>query len=101
MKRAISLLKDENFQIEKFKKQVEDNYLQLKNVKVVRLNSEYLTKLLEYTNLILYCIDNYTGNFEEQKELLLKEANLLHKEKNKSNYKKDKHKSKKFNDGYY
>ncbi len=34
------------------------------------------------------------------KENLLKEANLLQKEKNSTRYKKDKHKSKSFNDGY-
>ncbi len=67
----------------------------------MRVNSQYLTKLIEYTNLILASVDNEYEDFEEQKELLLKEANLLHKEKNRTNYKKDKHKSKKFNDGYY
>jgi len=34
------------------------------------------------------------------KENLLKEANLLDKEKNSTRYKKDKHKTKSFNDGY-
>jgi len=40
---------------------------------------------------------------KEQEELqakLLKEANLLHKEKNKTQYKKDKHKKSSFSDGY-
>ena len=34
------------------------------------------------------------------KENLLKEANLLDKEKNSTRYKKDKHKTQSFNDGY-
>jgi hypothetical protein len=40
------------------------------------------------------------GKFEEKQQYLLKEANLLHKEKNKSTYKKNKYKKSNFNDGY-
>ncbi|WP_245600555.1 hypothetical protein [Sulfurospirillum arcachonense] len=47
-------------------------------------------------------VDDELGDEEkfEIQETLLKEANLLHKEKNSTRYKKDKHKSKSFNDGY-
>ena len=45
-------------------------------------------------------LEEHSNTFQEEKATLLKDANLLQKEKNKSNYKKDKHKNQKFNDGY-
>ncbi len=45
-------------------------------------------------------VENHSENFEDERATLLKDANLLQKEKNKSNYKKDKHKKQTFNDGY-
>ncbi len=74
---------------------------QLSYTKEVRLNSEYFQKLIEFKNLVLNTTLKEIDDFSEVQEYLLKEANLLHKEKNRSSYKKDKHKSKKFNDGYY
>jgi len=44
--------------------------------------------------------DTKPNNFEEEKAAILKQANLLAKLKNNNRYKKDKHKHKKFNDGY-
>ncbi len=48
----------------------------------------------------MFYLEEHTNSFEEERAILLKDANLLQKEKNKSNYKKDKHKNQKFNDGY-
>ena len=42
---------------------------------------------------------NPSESFEDERAILLKEANLLQKEKNKSSYKKDKHKKDKYDDG--
>jgi hypothetical protein len=48
----------------------------------------------------MFYVETHTESFEEERANLLKDANLLQKEKNKSNYKKDKHKKQTFNDGY-
>lgn len=50
---------------------------------------------------VLNSISREIEDFSTLQEEVLKYSNLLHKEKNKANYKKDKHKHKKFNDGYY
>jgi len=75
----------------------------LKKIQTIRLDSTYPMALEKYVNLILSIL--HVEELDEEKktsikENLLKEANLLHKEKNKTRYKKDKHKTKKFNDGY-
>lgn len=101
-KRAINLLKapEEDFHFEKFKKKMDENFKDVEKVEVVRLDNGYMSKLEEYVNLILRTITNHSKDFEDEKSILLKEANLLHKEKNKNIYKKDKHSKHKFNDGY-
>lgn len=100
VKRTISLLKNDEFDYEIFKEKVLIYYEEVENTKPVRLDSQYLQKLKAYIMHILNCVDNHSEDFKDEKELLLKEANLLHKEKNKAAYKKDKHKHSKFNDGY-
>jgi hypothetical protein len=101
-KRAINLLKApaEDFHHEKFKKKMNENFKYVKKVEVVRLDNEYMSKIESYVNIILSTLENHSITFEEEKSMLLKEANLLHKEKNKNIYKKDKHSKHKFNDGY-
>lgn len=79
---------------------MKNHHEHLSKTKEVRLNSEYLQKLIAYTNMILSFLDQECKDFADVKEEFLKHSNLLHKEKNRSNYKKEKHKSKKFNDGY-
>ncbi len=100
VKRTIALLKDKDFDFEIFKEKIIKNFEEIEKVEAVRLDSQYMIKLRDYAQITLNTIDNHSVDFEEEKQLLLKEANLLHKEKNKSNYKKDKHKKKSFNDGY-
>lgn len=101
-KRAINLLKapEDEFHFEKFKKKMHENFEAVEKVEAVRLDSGYMSKLEEYVNHILGTLDNHSEDFEDEKSMLLKEANLLHKEKNKNIYKKDKHSKHKFNDGY-
>jgi hypothetical protein len=48
----------------------------------------------------MFYLEEHSKTFEEERATLLKDANLLQKEKNSSNYKKDKHKNQKFTDGY-
>jgi hypothetical protein len=99
-KRSIALLKEKEFDLELFKEKVHTNYEIVQKLEAVRLDSQYMIKLKEFVNLILHLSENHSESFEEEKEQLLKESNLLHKEKNKSRYKKDKHSKHKFNDGY-
>ena len=99
----ISYLKDPIFEFDIFKKRVEKTFKILKKIKSIRLNSTYPIALENYVNIILSVLHVEDLKDEEKEELkakLLKEANLLHKEKNKTQYKKDKHKKSSFNDGY-
>jgi len=98
--RTVAFLKNPDFNPIIFKKNIDKYYEDIKKVKAVRLDSEYLTMLEEFVNSALNKTIQISDDFSEQKEALLKEANLVHKEKNKSNYRKDKHKSKDFYDGY-
>jgi len=98
--RAISLLKHPQFDFEIFVVNIEKYYHEIKKVEAIRLDSEYHKKLQEYVNITLQCTANHSKTFEDEQQLLLKEANLLHKEKNKSSYKKDKHRKKNYSDGY-
>ena len=98
--RTVSLLKLDNFNHELFKERVFKNYQDIKRVEQVDLNSKYYTELIAFINKTLSYVENHSENFEDERETLLKEANLLQKEKNRNSYRKDKHKKSKFNDGY-
>jgi len=98
--KAIGLLKYDNFDIELFKKAVLKSYQELKKTPSLPLYSEYPLKLQFLSQLILNSIENHSKDFENERKNILKESNLLAKLKNSNKYKKDKHKNKKFNDGY-
>ncbi len=98
--RSIALLKHPQFDFNIFIIQTKKNYTFVEQAAAIRLDSEYLKKLISYTNIIMNAVEYHSKTFEDEQQLLLKEANLLHKEKNKSSYKKDKHTKKKFYDGY-
>ncbi|AXH09973.1 hypothetical protein CP960_00095 [Malaciobacter halophilus] len=98
--RTLSLLKLEEFDKELFIIRTKKNYEDLHRVKAVELHSNYLTQLKEFINKTMSYIQNSTDSFEEERAILLKDANLLQKEKKKKTYKKEKHKKSKFNDGY-
>ncbi len=98
--RTVSLLKLQDFDIEKFKERTQKNYKDLQRVKKIDLHSKYLSSLDDFLNKTLYYIQEHSQSFEDEKATLLKDANLIQKEKNKNSYKKDKHKHQKFNDGY-
>ena len=99
-KRSIPLLKKNDFDIEIFKKVIDKYYNEIKLIQSVRLDNTYLQLLEDFVNLTLNYTANYKNNFSNERLDLLKKSNLVHKEKNKSNYKKDKHKKQSFNDGY-
>ncbi|WP_148624530.1 hypothetical protein [Aliarcobacter cryaerophilus] len=97
--RTISLLKLENFDKELFLKRTLKNYEDMCKSQKVELYSDYYTLLNSFIEKTIFFIKNHSESFEDERAILLKEANLLQKEKNKSSYKKDKHKKDKYNDG--
>ncbi len=100
----ISYLKDPTFEFNIFQKRVKRTFEILKKIPSIRLNATYPIALENYVNLVLQVLhvedELKDKEIEELQAKLLKEANLLHKEKNKTQYKKDKHKKSNFNDGY-
>ena len=99
-KRNLCLLRLEDFNYELYKQRTLKNFEELQKSEAVDLNSTYLTGLRRHIDNIVYFATHPSSDTNEQKQLLLKEANLLLKDKNQSVYKKDKHKHKKFDDGY-
>ncbi len=99
----ISYLKEPIFEFEIFQKRVKKRFEILKKIKSIRLNAAYPLALESYANLLLSTlhVEEFSKTQEEElKTKLLKHANLLHKERNKTLYKKDKHKRSSYNDGY-
>lgn len=97
---CIGILKTENFDFKLFAKRVEKNYKVLKKVEETRLDSTYTNALQNYVNLVLRTLSDESSDEQAKHKLLLKEVNLIEKEKNRGAYKKEKHKDKSFNDGY-
>lgn len=98
--RTISLLKLDNFDKDLFKQRTKKNYDEMIKTKEIELYSDYYESLKVFINKTMFYLQEHSKSFEEERANLLKEANLIQKEKNSSNYKKDKHKNEKFNDGY-
>lgn len=98
--RTISLLKLENFDKALFITRTKKNYEDLSKAKAVELHSEYYSNLKDFILKTMNSLENSSSDFIQERNSLLKDANLIQKEKNKSNYKKDKHKKQTFNDGY-
>ena len=98
--RTISLLKLDNFDKDLFIQRTRKNYEDLVKTKEIELYSDYYEGIKVFINKTIFFLEEHTKTFEEERATLLKDANLLQKEKNSTNYKKDKHKNQKFNDGY-
>lgn len=98
--RTVSLLKLENFDYTLFIERTNKNYEDILRVQRMDLTSPYLINLKKFIDLTLQYTVAHTETFEEERSRLLKEANLLQKEKNSGSYRKDKHKKSKFDDGY-
>lgn len=98
--KAISLLKYENFDLELYKKAILKGYAELQKSKSCDLYSEYPLAVKHLTQSILDTLENHSEDFLKEKSHILKLSNLLEKLKNNNRYKKDKHKNKKFHDGY-
>jgi len=100
VKKSISILKKDEFNLDEYLKVVREFQEQMADIKKIRLNSSYLIALEIYANLLISSQNRYSKSFEDEKNMLLKEANLLHKEKNRTIYKKTKHRKSDYNDGY-
>jgi hypothetical protein len=99
-KKSLGLLKHNNFDANIYIQNINKYYEELKTIQSIRLDSSYLKMLENYVNLTLSYTSNFDGDFSKEKEDLLHKSNQLHKEKNNTNYKKDKHKKKNFNEQY-
>lgn len=98
---CVSALKNENFDFILFVKRAEKGLKTLRKVEPIRLDSTYTNGLENYANLVANSIAKVEEiDKEETHKRLLKEANLLEKEKYRGNYKKEKHKAQGFDDGY-
>ena len=93
--KATLLLKYENFDVKIFEKNIKKNKILLDKAKKIALYNSYLNRLEKYVEMVLSSVENME-NFKQ--DVLLKEANLLDKDKNSGKYKKDKHKG--YDDGY-
>ena len=99
--KTVTLLKLEDFDFELYKKAILKTYESLQKAQSVPLYNEYPSALRDFVQLVLDTLDSDREKFDDEvRPFLLKEYNLLQKLKNKGSYKKDKHKHKKFNDGY-
>ncbi len=98
--KAIGLLKYDNFDLELYKKAMTRSYDELQKIESLDLYQEYPMALKNLAQLILNNLDSHSKTYEDEKKAILKSSNLLYKLKNNNRYKKDKHKNKKFNDGY-
>ena len=90
--RTISLLKLDNFDKDLFIQRTRKNYEDLVKTKEIELYSDYYEGIKVFINKTIFFLEEHTKTFEEERATLLKDANLLQKEKNSTNYKKDKHK---------
>lgn len=98
--KTVSLLKSENFDKELFKEKILKNYEDISRVKAVVLYSSYYIQVQNFIDKTMAFLDEPSISFESERLILLKDANLLQKDKKKNTYSKEKHKKQKFDDGY-
>ncbi|MCK9162135.1 MAG: hypothetical protein M0O97_05135 [Arcobacteraceae bacterium] len=98
--RVFSLAKSEDIDFETFALKVDRFYQEFKKTPKVELYSTYCDMQEKLIELVLYIVNSKSEDFSLDKSKIIKEINLLEKYKNNSSYKKEKHKNKKFDDGY-
>jgi hypothetical protein len=98
--RVFSLARADDVDFKTFCTKVKKFYDEFKKTPKVDLHSSYCDMQERLIELILRIANGDGEDFENDKSRILKEANLLDKHKNQTTYKKEKHKSKKFDDGY-
>jgi hypothetical protein len=93
-------LKNETFDIVLFERRVEKSLKVLRKVEPVRLDSTYMALMQDFVTLVIQTLGNSDMQSDVKHRTLLKEANLIEKERNKGSYKKSKHSKSDFEDGY-
>ncbi|NOX15513.1 MAG: hypothetical protein GXP61_05755 [Epsilonproteobacteria bacterium] len=92
LKSSASILKLENFNYELFKIRANKIYDLIQNLKEIRVDSSYLKSLKNFTELTMKTLNDEELKEDEKRNILLKEVNLIQKNRNKRTYKKQKHK---------
>ena len=87
---SLTILKLENFNYELFCKKALKIVTKIENIPEIRADSSYINSLKKFSDLVKRTIENDRLKIEEKKEVLLKEANLIDKQKNKKLYKRKK-----------
>jgi len=88
--KTVSLVKNKSITKDIFFKKIDEFYEVLKEVEPVILKNSYLIKLQDFINFVLNL--DKEEDFENLKQKIIKESNLVHKEKNISSYKRLKNK---------
>jgi hypothetical protein len=102
LNRVVSISKDDSILLENFKIKVDGFYNKLIKIDSTTLDNKFFENIEKLVNIIISSIDKISNldEFIKFKNLVLKEANIIQKEKNRSSYKKDKYKHKAINDGW-
>lgn len=91
LRSSATILKLENFNYDLFEQRSRKIYGLIQNLKEMRVDSSYLKSLKNFTELTMRTIDNEDLKTQEKRDILLKEVNLIDKNKNRTIYKKEKH----------
>ncbi len=97
---CIGALKIEHFSLTLFEKRVEKSLKVLNKVEKVRLDSTYTSLLEAYVATVIKILQDEHMSDETKHKTLLKEANMVEKERYQGSYKKSKHAKSDFEDGY-
>jgi len=92
-KSSTNILKLENFNYNLFENKITKIYDKIEAMGDIRADSSYMNSLKNFISKTIQVINNQNIDEDKKKEILLKEANLLEKEKNRKTTKKTKHKS--------
>lgn len=79
--RTISLLKLDNFDNELFKQRTKKNYEEMIKTKEIELYSEYYEGIKAFINKTMFYLEEHSKSFEDERAILLKDANLIQKKK--------------------
>lgn len=98
--KILPTIKNQNLSVEEFKSRIKSSSKFMKDIEKQRLDSANLKLLEDFCDNVLALCERQIDDLEQTQNKLLKDWNLIQKSKNNSNYKKDKHKNRSFNDGY-
>ncbi len=85
------ILKLEHFNYEQFNKKILNIHSKIQKMPKINIDSSYMKSLKNFSELVIRTLENEKLHPEKKRELLLKEVNLLQKQKNRTIYKRTKH----------